>query len=57
MFPYPTNAGVPPFKGATAADVFAAAKRGDATRVLPVNHPPLPAGIGYFHVLGSDPKS
>ncbi len=56
VFPYPQNAGVPPFKGATAAGVFAAGKRGDATRVLQVNHPRLPSGIGYFHVVGFDPK-
>ncbi|MDB4935168.1 MAG: hypothetical protein JWP87_2140 [Labilithrix sp.] len=56
VFPYPSTNGVPPFKGATAAGVFAAAKRGDATRVLQVNHPRLPSGIGYFHVVGFDPK-
>lgn len=56
VFPFPAGAGVPPFKGATAAGVFAAAKRGDATRVLQVNHPRLPSGIGYFHVAGFDPK-
>jgi hypothetical protein len=55
VFPYPVGA-VPPFKGATAAGVFAAAKRGDATRVLQVNHPRLPSGIGYFHVVSFDPK-
>jgi hypothetical protein len=56
VFPYPATNGVPPFKGATAAGVFAAARRGDATRVLQVNHPRLPSGIGYFHVVGFDPK-
>ena len=55
VFPYPPG-GVPPFKGATAASVFGAAKRGDATRVLQVNHPRLPSGIGYFHVVSFDPK-
>lgn len=56
VFPYPPGAGVPPFKGATAGGVFGAAHRGDATRVLQVNHPRLPSGIGYFHVVGFDPK-
>ena len=55
VFPYPAG-GVPPFKGATAAGVFAAGKRGDPTRVVQVNHPRLPSGIGYFHVVGFDPK-
>lgn len=56
VFPYPTSGGVPPSKGATAGSVFAASKRGDANRVLQVNHPRLPSGIGYFHVAGFDPK-
>lgn len=56
VFPYPPGSGVPPFKGATAGGVFGAAHRGDATRVLQVNHPRLPSGIGYFHVVGFDPK-
>jgi len=56
VFPYPTGGGVPPFKGATAGGVFGAAKRGGAERVLQVNHPRLPSGIGYFHVVGFDPK-
>lgn len=56
VFPYPATNGVPPFKGATAAGVFAASKRGDPARVLQVNHPRLPSGIGYFHVVGFDPK-
>ena len=56
VFPYPANSGIPPFKGATAAGVFAASKRGDPNRVLQVNHPRLPSGIGYFHVVGFDPK-
>ena len=56
VFPYPASAGVPPFKGTTAAGVFGAAHRGDATRVFQVNHPRLPSGIGYFHVVGFDPK-
>jgi hypothetical protein len=56
VFPYPASNGVPPFKGATAAGVFSAAKRGDPTRVFQVNHPRLPSGIGYFNVVGFDPK-
>jgi hypothetical protein len=56
LFPYPASNGVPPFKGTTAGSVFAAARRGDPNRVLQVNHPRLPSGIGYFHVIGFDPK-
>jgi hypothetical protein len=56
VFPYPAANGVPPFKGATASSVFGAARRGDSARVLQVNHPRLPSGIGYFNVAGFDPK-
>ncbi|MDB4942385.1 MAG: hypothetical protein JWP97_1919 [Labilithrix sp.] len=56
VFPFPAG-GVPPYKGTTAAAVFAAARRGDANRVLQVNHPRLPSGIGYFHAVGFDNKS
>ncbi|CAN5897114.1 hypothetical protein BH11MYX4_BH11MYX4_05880 [soil metagenome] len=55
VFPYPAG-GVPPFKGTTAAGVFGTSKRGDPNRVLQVNHPRLPSGIGYFNVVGFDPK-
>lgn len=57
IFPYPLNAGVPPFKGTTAGAVFAAGRRGDANRVVQVNHPRLPSGIGYFHMVSFDPKA
>jgi len=57
VFPYPTGAGVPPFKGTTAGAVFAAGHRGDASRVVQVNHPRLPSGIGYFHIVNFDPKT
>ena len=57
VFPYPTGGGVPPFKGTTAAGVFAASKRGDPNRVLQVNHPRLPSGIGYFIAVNFDPHS
>jgi hypothetical protein len=56
VFPYPTTSGVPHFKGATAASLFASARRGDASRVVQVNHPRLPSGIGYFHHVNFDPK-
>ncbi len=57
LFPYPISVNIPPFKGTTAASLFTAAKRGDASRVLQVNHPRLPSGIGYFNVIGFDPKT
>ncbi len=55
VFPFPAG-GVPPFKGTTAGGVFGASKRGDPNRVFQVNHPRLPSGIGYFNVIGFDPK-
>jgi len=56
VFPYPAGSGVPPFKGTSAGAVFAAGHRGDGNRVVQVNHPRLPSGIGYFHIVGFDPK-
>lgn len=55
VFPYPPG-GVPPFKGTTAGAVFAAGRRPGAERVVQVNHPRLPSGIGYFHMVFFDPK-
>lgn len=56
VFPYPPGGGVPPFKGTTAGAVFAAGRRPGAERVVQVNHPRLPSGIGYFHMVFFDPK-
>jgi hypothetical protein len=55
VFPYPKGP-VPPYRGTTAAQVFAAAHR-DPARVLQVNHPRLSKGIGYFDVVHFDPKA
>jgi hypothetical protein len=55
VFPYPKGP-VPPYKGTTAAEVFAAAHR-DPARILQVNHPRLAKGIGYFDVMHFDPKA
>ncbi|MBX3186086.1 MAG: PHP domain-containing protein [Labilithrix sp.] len=55
VFPYPPGS-VPPFKGTTAGAVFAAGRRGDPNRVIQVNHPRLPSGIGYFHIVNFDPR-
>ncbi len=57
VFPYPLGAGVPPYRGSNAGAVFAAARRGDARRVVQVNHPRMGNGIGYFNVMSFDPKS
>ncbi len=54
VFPYPRSRPVPPFRHSTAAKVFAAAHAGDPNRVLQINHPRLPKGIGYFSVSGWD---
>jgi hypothetical protein len=56
VFPYPPG-GVPPYRGTNAAALFVAAHRGDPNRVVQVNHPRLPQAIGYFQVIGFDPKS
>jgi len=45
----------PSVSGTTVGAVFTAAHRGDPNRVLQVNHPRLPAGIGYFELSGFDP--
>jgi hypothetical protein len=57
VFPYNPAAGVPPFKGTTAGALYAAARRGDPTRIVQVNHPRLPQNIGYFNIVNFDPKS
>ena len=57
VFPYPTTVGVPPYKGTSASAVFGSAHRGDPTRVFQVNHPRMQLGIGYFNIVGFDPKS
>jgi hypothetical protein len=57
VFPYSTSAGVPPYKGTTVGAVVATAKRGDASRVVQINHPRLPQNIGYFNIINFDPKN
>ncbi|HVH47743.1 MAG TPA: CehA/McbA family metallohydrolase [Labilithrix sp.] len=57
VFPYNPNAGVPPFKGTSVGAVVSAAKRGDPSRIVQVNHPRLPQNIGYFNIVNFDPKS
>lgn len=57
VFPYPVDQKVPPYKQARAGQMFEAARRGDPARVVQVNHPRLPKGIGYFTIVGFDPKS
>lgn len=57
VFPYPVEQKVPPYRQARAGQMFEAARKGDPTRILQVNHPRLPKGIGYFTISGFDPKS
>ena len=52
VFPYPTDQKVPPFRQARAGQMFEAARKGDPSRVIQVNHPRLPKGIGYFNIAG-----
>jgi hypothetical protein len=55
VFPY--RGTVPPYRATTPTALFQAARRGDATRVLQVNHPRLPMAIGYFNVYHYQPQS
>ena len=57
VFPYPTGGGVPPYKGTNAAAMFAGMRKGDANRLVQVNHPRLPQGIGYFNIVNFDPRT
>jgi hypothetical protein len=57
VFPYPTTSAVPPYKGTTVGAMVAAARRGDPSRVIQINHPRLPQNIGYFNIVNFDPKS
>jgi len=55
LFPYPPGK-VPPYRRTTIDAVFNAAhKDAAADRILQVNHPRLPKGIGYFEITGFDP--
>ncbi len=55
VFPYPKGP-VPPYRGSSAAQIFAAAHR-DPARILQVNHPRLGRGTGYFDVIHFDPQA
>ena len=57
LFPYPTTGGLPPYRNTTVGAIFKHARQGGQTRVLQVNHPRLPKGIGYFQLHGFDPKA
>lgn len=57
VFPYPTTSHVPPYSGTSAAAIVAAARQGDPSRVVQINHPRLPQNIGYFNIVNFDPKS
>jgi hypothetical protein len=54
---FPFRGPVPPYRATTPGALFQAARRGDASRVLQVNHPRLPMAIGYFNVFHYDPQS
>lgn len=58
VFPYPTSQKVPPFRGVPPGMVFDKAREGDFRheRVVQVNHPRLPKGIGYFNIIGLQSK-
>jgi hypothetical protein len=56
VFPYPPQLPVPPFKHTTIGAIFHAV-RTDPNRYFQLNHPRLPKGIGYFNIIGFDPKA
>jgi hypothetical protein len=55
VFPY-AGPQVPPFRRTTVKKIFLAAREGDPSRVLQVNHPRLKT-IGYFDIVGLDTKT
>lgn len=57
VFPYVVGAPVPPYKRTTPSALVAAARRGDPSRIVQVNHPRMAQNIGFFNIVGFDPKS
>lgn len=57
VFPYPLKKPIPNFRTSSPASLFAQAHKGDPARVVQVNHPRLPNGIGYFSLMGWDGKT
>jgi hypothetical protein len=57
IFPYPMGGGVPPYRNTSVGEIFRVARGDDPTRILQVNHPRLPYGIGYFELAGFKPES
>ncbi|HLK39521.1 MAG TPA: CehA/McbA family metallohydrolase, partial [Polyangiaceae bacterium] len=57
VFPYPATAPVPPYRHTTIGAIFRAVRTGDPNRYFQLNHPRLPKGIGYFGIIGFDPKA
>jgi ribosomal protein S19 len=57
VFPYPLDQKVPPYRQVRAGQMFEAARKGDPTRIVQVNHPRLGKGIGYFNIAGFSPKN
>ena len=55
VFPY-YGPSVPPFYRTTLKKIWTAARAGDPTRVLQVNHPRFKT-IGYFDIVGLDTKT
>jgi len=55
VFPW-SGTNVPPYRGTTAAAIITHARR-VPERVVQVNHPRLPQGIGYFTIANFDPRS
>ena len=58
VYPYPADQKVPPHRGVHLGAIVRAVRAGDPNRqrVLQVNHPRLQRGIGYFHIIGLDPR-
>jgi hypothetical protein len=55
VFPF-SGPQVPPFRKTTVKKIFLAARAGDPSRVLQVNHPRLKT-IGYFDIVGLDSRT
>jgi hypothetical protein len=57
FFPFPRGAPPPPYRHTSIGAIFRAVREADPGGYFQLNHPRLPKGIGYFNVIGFDPKA